>query len=214
VASFSLVQDLYLYPTPGGTYNAVSTRNKDKSKAFLNALLRQQETPKLTLDNLMNLTGLEHEEQCLKLLHHCQKLGWVQGMRSAVKYPEGALDEILPELLANISENNKVLLADNQGLYLASNGFPHEVAEELAALSAKLTVVHEQSTGLLMNNLGVSNSSWAIVDAKGCSKIGFWPMYIGETQFVLVISGAPRFNQPEFVSLVWALSTRYAGNKK
>ncbi len=214
MASYSLVEDLYLYPTPGGAYNAVSTKSKDKSKGFLNALLQEQETPKLTLDNLMNLTGLEHEEQCLKLLHHSQKLGWVQGKRSAVRYPEGALDEILPGLLANISENNKVLLADNQGLYLASNGFPHEAAEELAALSAKLAIVHEQSTGLLMNNLGVSSSSWAIVDTKGSSKIGFWPMYIGNAQFVLVISGAPRFNQPEFVRLVWALSIRYAGSKK
>ena len=140
-------------------------------------------------------------------------LGWVQGMRSPITYLEGALDEILSDLLANISESNKVLLVDNQGFYLSSIGFPHEVAEELAALSAKLTIVHEHSTGLLINNLGVSSSSWAIVDAKGNSKIGFWPMYIGDAQFVLVVSGAPRFNQPEFVSLVWALSIRYAGTK-
>lgn len=213
MANFSLVEKLYIYPTPGGAYYAISTKNKDKSKAFLNALLQQQETPLLTLDNLKQLTGVNQEEKCFKLLHHCQKLGWVQGLRSPRRYPEGALDEILPGLLANISENNKVLLADNQGFYLASHGFPHEVAEELAGLSAKLTIVHEHSTGLLINNLGLSSGSWAIVDAKGSSKIGFWPLYIGETQFVLVISGAPRFNQPDFVSLAWALSTRYAGKK-
>ena len=211
MSNFSLVENLYIHPTPGGAYYAVSNKNSGKSKAFLNALLRQQEMPEMTLSNLKLLTGFNDEEKCLKLLHHCQKLRWVQGMRSPVKYPEGALDEILPSLLENISESNKVLLVDNQGFYLASIGFPHEVAEELAALSAKLAIVHEHSSGLLNNNLGLSSSSWAIVDAKGSSKIGFWPLYLGDAQFVLVISGAPRFNQPEFVSLVWALSIRYAG---
>ena len=209
MSNFSLVDNLFIYPTPGGAYYAVSTKNNDKSKTFLNALLQQKETPKLTLENLQMLTGISKQDKCLELLHRCQKLGWVQAARSPITYPEGALDAILPSLMENISENDKVLLADNQGFYLASVGFPHEVAEELAALSAKLSIVHEHSTGLLINNLGLSSSSWAIVDAKGSSKIGFWPLYIGDTQFVLVISGAPRFNQPEFVSLAWALSIRY-----
>lgn len=77
MSNFSLVENLYLHPTPGGAYYAVSTKNDDKSKTFLNALLQQEETPQLTLDNLMMLTGINNEDKCMQLLHHCQKLGWV-----------------------------------------------------------------------------------------------------------------------------------------
>jgi hypothetical protein len=109
-----------------------------------------------------------------------------------------------------MSESGKVLLADMQGFYLASHGFPHEVAEELSGLSAELATVHSRRSGVLMNNLGVANHSWGIIDVFGNSQIGFWPLFIGKNRFVLVISGVPHFNQPEFVDLIWALSIRYA----
>jgi hypothetical protein len=102
------------------------------------------------------------------------------------------------------------LLADIQGFYLASHGFPHDVAEELSALSAELTNIHERRAVLLMDNLGVSSNAWALIDVFGNSQIGFWPLFIGSNRFVIVISGVPHFNQPEFVKLIWALSKRYA----
>jgi hypothetical protein len=40
-----------------------------------------------------------------------------------------------------------------------------------------------------------------------------WPLFIGDTRFVIAISGVPHFNQPEFISLVWFLSVRYVKNK-
>jgi hypothetical protein len=102
------------------------------------------------------------------------------------------------------------LLADDQGFYLATSGFPHEVAEELSALSAELAIIHKRRSGLLMNNMGFDSHAWAIVNAFGNSQIGFWPVFVGKHQFVIVISGIPHFNQPEFVSLIWALSNRYS----
>jgi hypothetical protein len=44
-----------------------------------------------------------------------------------------------------------VLLADDQGFYLACNGYAHEVAEEISALSAEISMVHARRTGLLIN---------------------------------------------------------------
>jgi hypothetical protein len=145
----------------------------------------------------------------LELLLHCQKLGWVQGVEQPLTAPQGALETLLPELLSQISETGKVLLADDQGFYLACSGFAHEAAEELSALSADLATVHKRRSGLLIRNLGIASHAWAIVDAFGCSQIGFWPLFVGSQQFVLVIAGVPHFNQPEFVTLVWALSLRY-----
>lgn len=156
----------------------------------------------------------EDEQKCLELLHYCQKLGWVHGLQDAQDYPEGALEEILPHLLSKISENGKVLLADQQGFYLASHGFPHEVAEELSALSAEIATVHERRSRLLIKNMGLGSHAWAVVDMLGNSQVGFWPLFIGKNRFVVAMTGIPHFNQPEFVSLAWALTSRYAAENR
>lgn len=206
----SLVDGLYLHPTPAGAYFAASSKTEDKSRKFLEALLTKESSPQLNMENLMALMRMEDEQKCLELLAHCQKLGWVQGVNEPLQYPQGALEDILPWLLNNICEDGKILLADDQGFYLSSNGFPHEVAEELSALSAEIATVHDRRSGLLMKNLGLGSHAWAIVDAAGNDKVGFWPLFIGRTRFVVILSGVPHFNQPDFVSLIWALSIRYS----
>jgi len=210
MSKYTVVDGLYLYLTPVGAYYAVSSKDDDKPRRFLNRLLQQTETPVLNMESLMTLMDEESEDKALELLHHCQNLGWVQGVDEAIQSPAGVLEKILPQLLDNISETGKVLLADDQGFYLACNGFPHEVAEELSALSAEIETVHERRAGLLLNNLGIASHAWAIVDAFGGSQIGFWPVFIGQTRFVIAISGIPHFNQADFVTLIWALSSRYA----
>lgn len=210
MSKYKLEEGLFLYPTPAGTYYAISSGDTDKSRLFLRALLQKQKTPALNIENLMQLMQMENEERCLDLLYHCQRLGWVQGVQEALHFPQGALEQILPGLLDKVSQSGKALLADNQGFYLACNGFPHEVAEELSGLSAEIATVHQRRFGLLIENLGLASNAWAVVDAAGNSKVGFWPLLIGQQRFYLVISGMPNFNQPEFVSLVWVLSVRYS----
>jgi hypothetical protein len=209
-SGYSLTEGLFLYPTPAGAYYALSTEESDKPRQFLRKLLQQTETPVLSLDNLKVLMDSKDEEKCLELLHHCQKLHLVQGVNKPLVWPDRALEDILPDLLSRISENGKVLLAEAQGFYIASHGFPHEVAEELSALSAEIATIHKRRSGLLINNMGMSSHAWAIVDAHGNSHVGFWPLFISGTRFVVAIYGIPHFNQPEFVSLAWALSIRYA----
>lgn len=206
----SLIEGLKLYPTPAGAYQAVSQPDTDKPRRFLKRLLQQPESPDLTLEQLCLLAETEDADKVLELLLHCQKLGWVQGVDSIIKAPVGALEDILPELLGKVSESGKVLLADEQGFNLSCSGFVHEVAEELSALSADLASLHKRRSGLLSNNMGIGSHAWAIVDAFGNSQIGFWPMFIGEHIFVLAIAGIPHFNQAEFVTLIWALTIRYA----
>lgn len=211
---YSLAEGLYLYPTPAGAYYAVSSLETDKPRQFLRKLLQQPQTLALNLENLQDLMGHEEPEKCLELLHHCQKLRWVQGLKEVLEYPTGALEDILPGLLSKISENGKVLLAERQGFYLATHGFPHEVAEELSALSAEIATVHDRRAGLLVNNMGLMSQAWSIVDVFGNSEVGFWPLFISNNRFVVAIYGIPHFNQPEFVSLVWALSIRYATKER
>lgn len=210
MSTFTLTDGLFLYPTPAGAYYAVSSNDEDKPRQFLRQLLAQSVTPALNLENLGHLAGVEDPQKYCELLHHCQKLNWVQGLNEPEEYPSDLLENILPGLLGKMSESGKVLLADMQGFYLASHGFPHEVAEELSGLSAELTTIHERRSGLLMNNLGVASNAWGVIDVFGNTQIGFWPLFIGKNRFVIVISGIPHFNQPEFVKLIWALSIRYA----
>lgn len=213
MSEFKLIDGLYLYPTPAGAYHAISATDVEKPRRFLRRLLQQPKTPALTVDQLLALTESDDENKALELLHHCQKVGWIQGVDTAIDAPSQALEDILPELLGKISENGKVLLADEQGFYLASNGFPHEVAEELSALSAELATIHQRRSGLLVNNMGIASYAWAIVDVFGNSEIGFWPVFVGNHRFVIAISGIPHFNQMEFVTLVWALTIRYTNKE-
>ncbi|MGR9115065.1 MAG: hypothetical protein ACU85E_04815 [Gammaproteobacteria bacterium] len=214
MSSYKLVEGLYIYPTPAGAYYTVSSKENDKSRQFLRSLFRQKKTLALTPELLQELMGLDHPQKCYELLHHCQKLGFIQGLEHEMEAPVGALETLLPDLLSAVAENGKVLLADNQGFYLASHGFAHEVAEELSALSAEIATVYERRSGLLLKNMGLASQAWAVVDATGNSQVGFWPLFVGNTRFVVAISGIPHFNQPEFVRLVWALSIRYAANQQ
>jgi len=43
----------------------------------------------------------------------------------------------------------------------------------------------------------------------GNSQVGFWPIFVGEHRFGLVIGGLPQLNQAALISLVWALMMRY-----
>lgn len=211
---YQLVQGLYLYPTPAGAYHAVSSREKDKSRQFLRNLLQLSETPDSSVDSIRQLSGVDNLEKSQELLFHCQKMGLVQGLSIQKQAPTGPLAELLPDWLGKISETNKVLMADHQGFNLASIGIVHEVAEELSALCAEIATVHERRSGLINHNLGIDSHAWAVVNAGGDSQLGFWPLFIGESRFVVAIFGIPHFNQPEFVDLVWAISLRYAANRR
>lgn len=198
-----------MFPSAAGAYYSASGNSLNPPRRFLRSLLANDTTPPLNTHSLTQLTGMEHEEPAFDLLKRVQDLGWIQGLERPRKSPQGALEEVLPGLLAPLSGKGKVMLADPQGFYLASQGFPHETAEELSALSADLASLHERHQGLLSNNLSLDSSAWALVDAAGNSQIGCWPLYVGKQRFALVIAGGPCFNQTPLVDLIWVLNQRY-----
>jgi len=207
-----LAEDLFLHVTPAGAYSAISSVEKSSSRLLLRNLLMQQQSPELNVATLMTLSDVDSEEKALEQLKHLQALAWVEGLQEPQLVNKSPLEDVLPELLTKLSSTRKALLADEQGFYLASSGFPHEVAEELSGLSAELATLHARRSGVLVNNLGLNSSAWSLVDAAGHSKIGFWPLFVGKQRFVLVMEGVPNLNRKEFVELVWLLSRRYAGD--
>jgi len=210
MSSLNLRNNIFLEPTPAGVYYAVSEAVDTPPRRLLNNLLGCSTTPEISESSLDVLTGTNNLDQSLSLLQRLESLRWVQGLSSPLVVASEALEDILPGLLCKLTENGKALLADTEGFYLASAGFAHETAEELAALSAELLKVQDRHAGLLLKNMNIGSQAWGVLDAAGNSRLGIWPLHIGKHRFALVMTGIPHFNHPDFVRLAWILTTRYA----
>ncbi|MEW8027174.1 MAG: hypothetical protein AB2792_19055 [Candidatus Thiodiazotropha sp.] len=213
MSSYRLIDNRFALPTPAGAFHAASQQNNDPIHCLLCALLQHETTPGLTQQVLEQWTGLAGTD-AQEALFRAQNLGWVEGFKKPRSSQSGTLEKLLPNLLPSLSDCGKALLADSHGFHVAASGFTHEAAIELSALSADIASLDSRHKALTQNNLRLSTSAWALVDAAGNNQLGFWPLYIDEQRFVLVLQGIPRFNIPEFTSLVWALNTRYSSSKR
>ncbi|MEB4593470.1 hypothetical protein VSS37_21005 [Candidatus Thiothrix sp. Deng01] len=208
MSEYILTENLHLGITPGGTFYAVQDSAEEPGRLFLHRLLQEPTTPLFTVDVACELSGYK-KKRALEFVHWMQEAGLVQGLDQSESAPEETLERLLPQLLRTMSDEGKAILAESRGLYLGSAGFTHEAAEELAALSANLASVYARHKELLHGNLGYRQHAWGLIDASGNSEVGFWPLYIGQNRFTLIIGGVPQFNQPGFKRLVWALEMRY-----
>ena len=212
MSEYILNEDLYLGVTPGGVYYAVQDNVPEAGRDFLHKLLQRQQTPLFNTDVACELSSLK-KKRALEFVHWLQEAGLVIGLEHSEQAPQETLERLLPQLLRTLSDEGKAVLAESRGLYLGSAGFPHEAAEELAALSANLTAVYARHKELLQGNLGYRQRAWGLIDASGNSEVGFWPIYIGKNRFTLIVGGIPQLNQPAFKQLVWALEMRYGSTE-
>ncbi len=209
MSDYRLIESHYVLPTPAGAYTAAGHQGEDPIRRMLCSLLRQETTPMLTQQALESWTGLA-EADAQESLYHAQNHHWIEGFPEPRQAQSGALEELLPALLPPLAESGKVLLADAHGFSVVAEGFTHEAAVELSALSADIASLDARHSGLTRHNLRIGTSAWALIDAAGNSQLGFWPLFIDDLRFTLVLQGEPRFNQPVFTELVWALNIRYA----
>jgi hypothetical protein len=200
----------YLHPTPGGAYYAVSRTADEAPRRFLQALLRERETPAASPDQVSRLAGMD-EQDALRLLYHMQAGGLIEGLEHPMSVPDDSLEAMLPDLLAQLSDTGRAVLAERRGLHMGTAGFNHESTEEFAALAADLMAVHERYEKLLHRNVRARGDGWGLVNASGYAEIGCWPLHIGAQRFFLVIGGLPQFNQAAYTTLVWTLAVRYGG---
>lgn len=199
----------YLMATPAGAFKAVAEPHDNRLRRFLVAMMRNAERADASPTHLCAWSGCQEPQEAEAFLLQLLNLGWVQTLDAPPVIPDAPLETALPKLLPALSPRGKILMADSMGFYLHSHGFAHEVAEELSALSADLASLHERRSGMLNRNLGLSGGAWALIDAAGHSQVGFWPIYIGKERFVLVVAGAPAFNQPQLVDLMLLLFKRF-----
>jgi len=209
MSRFELNKDLFINVTPRGAYYAVQDNVEDPIRDIIIKLLQLEETPPLSTETIADIVSLENEDDAFDFVKRMQSLGLISGQKKTETITEDNLEDILPELLGSLSDSKKVLLAEHSGLYLGASGFPHEAAEELAAISANLSEVYQRHKDLLQGNLRFNQHAWGLIDAAGNSEVGFWPLYIGYNQFTLVIHGMPQLNRPGFKHLIWSLVKRY-----
>ena len=212
MSDFVSREDLFMGVTPGGSFYTVQDNTDEFGREFLHKLLTVDELPSFSLDIAKDMSGLNDETETLEFVHLLQDAGFIYGQQATQAAPSGSLESLLPQMLKSLSDEGRAVLAEGQGLYLGSSGFPHEAAEELAALSASLTAIYKRHKDVLKGNLGYRQRAWGLIDAAGNSEIGFWPLYIGKDRFTLIIGGMPQFNQPAFTQLIWALERRYGTN--
>lgn len=204
---FRLLDNVYVAATPAGAYHATSYPDAEPARKLLTRLLQSDQTQPLAPDQLREL--LDDEEQALELVYRAQSVGWIEGEAAPRTGPDFDMETDIPPLLGQLSGSGKALLADADGFYLARSGINHETAEELSALSADVATLQNRHRGLLDNNLRTGSSAWSVVDAAGHTRVGIWPLWVGEHRFALSVIGQPRLNQPAYRDLVWALFRRY-----
>lgn len=199
----------FLLPTPAGSYHLAGSSRPDPLKPLLSNLLRSPLSPQLSLETVLELTACNTLDEAVEMVARADRLGWIEGFDQPLPLDDSALESLLPQQLARLSSNNKALLADGVGFYVANHGFAHETAERLSALAADLLALGDRHRNLLQENMSLNSSAWGVVDAAGNSRVGFWPLHIGLERFILILGGMPLINSSEFTTIIWALTTRY-----
>jgi hypothetical protein len=209
-ATMTLVEGAYAFPTPAGVFYAVGSEESDAARTLLLNLLAGGAKKPLSRSALAHLAETKNPDHALSLLYRLQRLNFVRGISVPREDPpDGALDELLPPLLARLAPSGKALLMNRGGSQIARSGFPYEVAEELAALAVSLGEVYDQHKPVLKGNLKQASEAFALVAPDGRSLLGIWPLHLRQERVYLCVEGPPQFNHEAFSSAVQLLAVRY-----
>jgi hypothetical protein len=198
--------DLYLGIAPAGAYHATAANESTPARRLLWRLLKERYTPRVGDLPWADWLGDSQDESAADLVARMETLGWVWGLEAPQYCPTDGLERHLPHVLPTLSSLSQALLADHQGLQIGYAGFDEAQAQGIAAVSADAVALAFRCRTLLGSMERTGPGAWGMIDAAGHSQIGVWPLFLGTKWFALVLGGRPRFNHPDFLRLVWALS--------
>ena len=204
-STLSLQSNLYPKVTPAGAFYAVSSSTHSASRILLANILQADVKDMITEERLMQWAGTDDRATALSLLYRLQRLEFLYGEEQ----PSSKLVEVTAEgfqdILGQLSDNDRALLVDQDGFYFANIGFNHETAEEVANLASEARILIEKHSLLVKNNLNIYHNAMGICDPSGQSELTFFPLYVGDVKYILVIAGIPLLNSEAFVTLVRSL---------
>ncbi|MCF6263832.1 MAG: hypothetical protein L3J24_09635 [Xanthomonadales bacterium] len=204
----------YLIATPTSAYYFTQNNMRQWQKDVLTRLFSLPKSPALNDKTLSALFLTSNSAQIEYKLNECIKLKILQIVTKEVAAPADQLENNLKSLIQALSQKEKALLSDSQGLCIVNHGFTDAMSEEISALSVEVAILHGRRAVGICTKLKINSKAWAITDISGKSCLGFWPLAIGEEVFVLVIEGEPSLQHPAMTSLVWMLYSRYGKNKR
>lgn len=202
-STLSLQSNLYPRVTPAGAFYAIANKSESASRTLLSNILKADNNEVLTQEKLLQWAETNDVGAALNLLYRMQRLEFLYGEEKPdeASFNEGDLKDLLPHL----SDNQKALLIDQDGFYFANAGFNHEAAEEVAILASEAIRLSERHALLIKNNLNIYQNAWGLCDPTGQSELTFFPIYINDAKYILVIGGAPQLHKEAFVALVRTL---------
>ncbi|MGC2165510.1 MAG: hypothetical protein WA632_05805 [Gallionella sp.] len=206
MSDYQLTDNVHIIPTPLGAYYATSNPHAGPARELILGMLANDRTQTVSIEQLRRYTG---KSDPLQLLFRMESVRWIKGLVETETLPAMHIEADVPHLLGQLSDTGKALLTDTQGFYLVNAGFTQELAEELAVFAAEVSALQRKHGELIRSKLNVGVPAMAIIDSGGISNLGFWPLYIGEHQFVLIVSGMPVFDTQAYMYLIWALCLRY-----
>lgn len=207
MSDYQLTDNVHIIPTALGAYYATSNSNANPARKLILGMLANDSTQTVSVDQLRRYTG---KSDPLQLLFRMESVRWIKGLTETETLPAMHIETDVPRLLGQLSDTGKALLTDTQGFHLVNAGFTQELAEELAVFAAEVSALQRKHGELVRSKLNAGVPAMAIVDSGGISNLGFWPLYIGEHQFMLIVSGMPLFDRQAYMHLIWALCRRYS----
>jgi hypothetical protein len=206
MSDYQLSDNVHIIPTPLGAYYATSNPHTGPARELILDMLTNDSTQTVSIEQLRRYTG---KSDPLQLLFRMESVRWIRGLAEAETLPSMHIEDDVPDLLGQLSDSGKALLTDTEGFHLVNAGFSQELAEQLALLAAEISALQHKHGELIRTKLNTGVPALAIVDSGGISNLGFWPLYIGKHQFMLIVAGMPQFDRQAYMYLIWALCRRY-----
>ncbi len=195
--------------TPIGAYYAVNSRKDSSLHRLLRYLLTMPTTPQLDEQTLQECSKYTQIVDILAIVKQAIKNRLIMTSSQATSISETALETVLPKLFSELADKGKILLADDQGLCLGQIGFDINASEQLAALSADIAIVQQRHETAL-KDINEFGNIWGMINPINKHQVSFWPIFIGNHRFVLVLAQKMSLNQLAFTRLIQILSIRYA----
>lgn len=203
-----LAPDLYLAPTPTGALRAVTVNERTAADDLIRHLLASGEPVTTAQADLWQRIGLAGPVELVEVVGEAQRHGWIEGRTRPAATLAGPLGVELPALLAPLAQDGRAALVDDQGFTLATVGFSADAAAELSVFAAEVSRIQQRRS--IDAALPSSVEGWGLIDSRGVPSISICPIQVGAQPFVLILGGFPRLRQEPFVTLIAALSRRYA----
>lgn len=204
-STLSLQSNLYPKVTPAGAFYAVSSPAFSASRILLANILQASVDDHITEQRLLEWAQADDLNTAINLLYRLQRLEFLYGEEKPSSVMMKVTAEQFEGILGQLSDSNRALLVDKDGFYFANIGFNHETAEEVANLASEATRLLEKHSLLVKNNLNIYHNAMGICDPNGQSELTFFPLYVGDVKYILVIAGVPLLNSEAFVTLVRSL---------